>query len=382
MRNLELLGKILSLTFIMSLSLLLSCRGGNGHNNGCLQGDSIELKYSANLRMDSICRGVTLVTMRNPWDTTRTMAKYALIEEDHDDYGTLATDVMTVNVPLKRSVVYSGVHVSLIDELGAGDAITGICDLPYINCRSVRDRVEKGEVANCGQSSSPNIELIISRKSDALILSPYEKSNDMELFRKTGICVIEAADYMEKTPLARAEWMRFYGRLFGKGAQADALFAQIENNYLTLKNVAGKVTERPMVLFDRLYSGVWNVPTAGSVTGIMIEDAGGKNPFDYKSDSGSAQINAEEVIYLAKDADIWLIRYNESQLTLKGIAQDNSLYTKIKAYREGKVYGADTIATTLFEDGSFHPDKILREMIRLFHPEIETTPLQYYQQVK
>ncbi|MGN0238221.1 MAG: ABC transporter substrate-binding protein, partial [Lepagella sp.] len=156
------------------MSLLLSCRGGNGHNDNRPQGDKIELKYSANLCMDSICRGVTLVTIRNPWDTTRIMAKYALIEEDHDDYGTLAKDVMTVNVPLRRSVVYSGVHVSLIDELGAGEAIAGICDLPYINCRKVRKRVERGEVADCGQSSSPNIELIISRKSDALILSPYE----------------------------------------------------------------------------------------------------------------------------------------------------------------------------------------------------------------
>lgn len=375
--------KICKVSATLSLVILLlfpSCKGKGG-STASHAGDPIDMRHARNIEMSQIGDGVTLVTLRNPWDTTKNMSRYALVEKGYQVPGNLPAGTVTIDVPLDRSVVYSGVHVSLIDELGAGHAVSGVCDASFINDAIIRSNLKKGLIADCGSSQSPNLERIISLRPQAIILSPYEKSNETARFARAGINVIEAADYMEASPLGRAEWMRFYGRLYGRGKAADSLFAEVEKRYSDLKDRTGHTGARPAVLFDRVYSGVWSVPTPNSVTGKMIVDAGGSNPFAGNARNGSATLSVEEVVYKAKDADIWLIRYYEPGLSLKTLGTENAVYRNFKAFATGNVYGANTVEVPLFEDAAFHPDKTLREMIRIIHPEIESTPLEYYKKL-
>lgn len=373
---------ILSLIIIAVLSLLQGCRGGN--NAITSQGEHVKMRHAQNIRMSELEDGSTLVTLINPWDTTRTMACYALIERGKDVPASLPQGVEVIEVPIERSIVYSGVHVSLLNELGALSSVSGVCDAPFINDTDAKKLIEQGTISDCGQSTAPNIEKIISSKPQVVLLSPSEKGNDAAKFSRTKIDVIFAADYMEATPLGRAEWMRFYGRLYGKGAEADSLFKSVEDDYLEIKHAATTAENHPIVIFDKVYSGVWYVPTSGSATGHLIEDAGGINPFSKRTDGGSASLSAEDVLYTAQKADIWLIRYYGDEPTLTNLASDNPLYTKFKAYTEGCVYGANTLETTLFEDASFHPHYILREMSILLHPELNIADhqLRYYKKLK
>lgn len=361
------------------LSLLQSCGGGN--TNAIHKGDKIEMRHARNIKMREISPGVTLADLRNPWDTTATLARYALVEKGVEIPSGLPTDTKIIRVPLESSVVFSGVHVSLLDELGAGKAVVGVCDAEYINDTTIRDGLTKGRIADCGQSMQPNIERIVSLHPGAVLLSPYDNADPTQIFAKTGINVIQTADYMEATPLGRAEWMRFYGRLFGKSTEADSLFSSIEKNYESIRQRTEKTEKKPKVLFDRIYSGVWDVPTSGSVTGHLIADAGGTNPFDEYKQGGSAHLSSEEVILKGHDADVWVIRYLEPSLTLTSLGRDNASYMRFKAYRNKNIYGANTLTVPLFEDGAFHPDKILKEMLRILHPELEKTPLEYYQKL-
>lgn len=371
--------KALFVLAIGVLSLLQGC--GGGKSSVSLQSEDIEVRHARNLQMEDLGEGVTLVTLRNPWDTTRTMARYALVEKGKKSPEGLPAGTKTITVPIERSVVYSGIHVSLIDELGAGDAVKGLCDANYISDPRTIAALKAGKIADCGKNTAPNMERIVSLRPQVIILSPYESTDEASRFARTGINVIEAADYMENTPLGRAEWMRFFGRLYGQADRADSLFNVIAKDYESLKTKAAAVGKRPSVLFDRLYSGVWNVPTSGSVTGIMIEDAGGLNPFAERKDAGSAHLTAEEVLYDAQNAYIWLIRHMEPELTLAALGKDNPVYRKFKAYKEGNVYGANTLTTRLFEDGAFHPNLILREMLRILHPEVEAGSLEYYKKL-
>lgn len=345
-------------------------------------GNRIEMRYARNLVMSEPEPGVTLVTLRNPWDTTVNIATYALIEKDMNPTAPLPAEIVRINVPIERSVVYSGVHVSLLDELGVMEAVKGVCDTEYIQDAKIIEALKNGKIADCGNNLNPNVERIISLEPDAVLLSPYESSDATAPLARTPVNIVQTVDYMEKTPLARAEWMRFYGRLFGQGAKADSLFKAVEEDYNKLKASATKAQSRPRVIFDRIYSGVWDVPTAGSVTGNLIEDAGGVNPFDKYRQGGAARLAPEEVLMLGADADIWLVRYLEPQLTLKMLSDENTIYTKFKPYKEGRVFGANTMQTSLFEDGAFHPNLTLREMVRLLHPEIDNSELMYYKQLK
>lgn len=344
-------------------------------------GEKIEMRHAGLLRLEKIDDDVTLATVRSPWDSTRNLGVYALVANGREIDFELPAGTQVIDVPVKRSVVYSGIHTALLDELGALYAVQGACDVSYITDSATNRAIAAGKILDCGSNTSPVMERIISLRPEVVILSPFEKSDDLARFSPLGINVLEAADYMEKTPLGRAEWIRLFGRLYGKGEKADSLFNAIERDYLALREKGKNAATRPTVLFDRLYSGVWNVPTSGSVTGIMIEDAGGSNPFSKYKDGGAAHLTAEEVLHTARNADIWLIRYSEPALTLSSISADNPVYSQFDAFDKGNVYGANTLTSYLFEDGAFHPEKVLREMLRIFHPEIEKSPTVYYKRI-
>ena len=372
--------KFSKIVYVVALLLLQACGGNNAQI--LKQGKEINLDYAKNLKLSEVEPGVTLAYLTNPWSDGNFLAKYALVDKNRDIPAYLTDDFEIIRVPLENSIVYSGVHVSLLDEFGSFNNVKGVCDVSYIHDRKTLDAIKDRKIVDCGAGSSPNIEKILMIRPEAVLLSPYENSDETRPFQKSGIKTILTADYMENTPLGRAEWMRFYGRLYGKGPSADSIFMKVRDEYESLKNKTKDVSNRPKVLFDRIYSGVWDVPTSSSVTGILINDAGGENPFSKFTQKGSAHLSAEEVLINAQNSDIWLIRYIEPQLTLDALKKDNPVYSRLKPFEQGNIYGSNTLNTNLFEDGAFHPERTLLEMIKLIHPEIESGDLKYYQKLK
>ncbi len=363
------------------MSLLASCAGGDNHASAS-QGQPIEMRHARYLSMAEH-EGYTIATMRNPWDSTRILQTYVLVPDSIDTHDSLP-DGVVVRVPLRNSLVYTNVHARLVDDLGAADAIGGVCDAAYITVPSLVQGLANGSVADCGTPMNPNIERIIMLRPDAILLSAFENSNDHNKVASTGIPIIDCADYMEVSPLARAEWMRFFGRLYGKGTEADSMFADIERRYMTVKNGIADYEERPTVLFDRIYNGMWSVPGANSTTGILLDDAAGTNLFaDYKQ-SGSVNLAPEQVLYRAGSCDVWLIRtYGNEMTSLASIAADNPMYKRVGALVKGNVYVCNTQATNYFADCAFKPHLMLAEIARLLHnPESSADSLRYYQKVK
>lgn len=357
-----------SLFLPIVLPLLVSCKGGNALVS-VGEGDTLHLTHAVNL---SLVRypGYVKATVRNPWDTAAVLHTYLLVPDSIDLPASLPEGTV-VRTPLRSALIYSSVHNSLVTEFGAIDAISGVCDAQYIHQKSLADRIADGRVADCGVGTSPNIERIISLNPDGVMLSPYEDSGSYGKLGQLGIPIIECADYMETSPLARAEWMKFYGMLFGKEDEAARMFAATESEYNSLKQLVANVGDKPRVLMDRLYGQVWYVPAANSTMGIFIKDAGGRNPFDTYDRSGSVGLTGEQVLFTAGDADIWLIRYSQaSDKTMRELASDNAIYPQFKAFKENKVYGCNTSRVFFYEDVPFHPHWLLRDMISIFHPEL------------
>lgn len=127
-----------------------------------------------------------------------------------------------VRTPIQNALVYSEVHTSLMRELGGFGAVKGVCDANYYTDAQVLSGVKAGTIADCGNS----IERVIAMKPDAILLSPYQDASYGQI-EKMNIPIIECADYLEYTPLGRAEWVKFYGALAAKSAQADSLYEAI-----------------------------------------------------------------------------------------------------------------------------------------------------------
>ena len=226
---------------------------------------------------------------------------------------------------------------------------------------------------------SPDIEKVIKMAPDAILLSPFENGG-YGTIGKTGIPIIECADYMEVSPLACAEWMRFYGLLFGCGERADSLFAVVERNYCSLRDSALMAEERPTLLTDMKTGAAWYVPGGCSTTGRFYIDAGANYLFADQQKSGAVPLAFETVFERAHNADFWLFKYNRpSDYTYSTLAVENELYTQFAPYSNHCIFGCNTSYIPYYDEVPFRPDWFLRDLVKIFHPDmLPDYNLRYY----
>ena len=273
----------------------------------------------------------------------------------------------------KAILSFTATHANLIEELGATDALAGICETEYIANPRLRKALDEGTIRDAGSAMTPDRERIISLNPDMILLSPYENASTYGNLESLGIPIIQCADYMETSALGRAEWMRFYGRLLGKGHEADSLFITVESEYLHLKALTDTLpaAERPTVLFDTQNGSAWYMPGGRSTMAQLIADAGGRYIFADNTKSGSVPLSFETVLERGENADVWVIRYNNSRrMSLTELGATYQPYTLFKAYREGNVYGCNSAELHFYEETPFHPERLLRDYIKILHPEL------------
>ena len=360
---------LLSAHIVTIVLLLAACGGGSKTSSASLQGDTIPLKYAENLTLVK-GEGYTEARLRNPWDTTALLHTYILVEKDKPLPNRLPEGTL-VRTPLSNALVYTAVHCNLIQELGAVESIGGICELQYIKVPEIIEGCRNGSIVNAGEGTNPDMEKIIDLHPDALLLSPYENSGGHGQVEKLKIPIIECADYMETSALGSAEWIRFYGLLFHQSAKADSIFAIVEKNYNELKALAISQPTQPKVMCELKSGSAWYVPGGNSTTGKLYNDAGGDYLFDHYPNSGAVPLNFETVFDKAQDADVWLMKYNQpTDKTLSGIRKDYSPYAQFKAFKDSQVYGCNTNYAAYYEDFPFHPDLVLKDLIKIFHPSL------------
>lgn len=354
---------------IIAVLLLSACGGRSKTASAIPDGDTIPLRYADNLTLVAY-PDYTLATLRNPWDTLNILHTYILIPKEaplpeHLPAGTV------VRTPLSKSVIYSSVHCGLIDKLGAFSSIGGICDLKYIKLPAVHEGCRNGTITDCGDGMNPDMEKIIDLHPDAILLSPFENSGGYGRVEKLNIPIIECADYMETSALGRAEWMRFYGLLFGVAPQADSLFAEVDSCYQHLK-MRAMLSSVSLSILSELKSGsAWYVPGGRSTVGRLFSDACGRYAFADDTHSGSVPLAFETVFDKAGDADVWTIKYNRDRdMTYDDLQADYNGYTGFKAFKTRNIYGCNTAKVPFYEETPFRPDYLLSDLIQILHPEI------------
>ena len=372
--------KQFSLFIHLMLSVLLfsSC-GGRSKTASVIEAEkAIPLRYAENLNL-SATEDYTIARLRNPWDTTRILHTYVLVDKEKSLPADLPEGTL-VRTPLSKAVVYSSVHCGLLNQIGALKSIGGVCDLKYIKLQEVQDGCRTGSITDVGNGMNPDIEKIIDLHPDAIMLSPFENSGGYGRVEKLNIPIIECADYMETSALGRAEWMRFYGLLFGEAQKADSLFAEVEKNYNELKALVAPLSSAPSVISELKNGSAWYVPGGKSTSARIYADAGANYVFADDEHSGSVPLDFETVFDKGQNADFWLIKYNQAiDKTYKELEQDYAPYTGFRAFKERNIYGCNTGKVDFYEDSPFHPDRLLKDLIKIFHPTLlEGYELKYF----
>ena len=367
---------------IVAVALLLSCGGSGGGNGADGPADSVAFKYARLIhiwRSDSCCH----VRIDSPWKRGAALREYLLVPHDRPLPQTLQEGPTVVRTPLRRSVIFSSVHAALAAQLGAESQVAGVADLKYIKVPFVQEGVRSGRLADCGDGMAPLVEKIADAGCDAILLSPFENSGGHGQLENMGIPLIECAEYMEASPLARAEWMRFYGMLYGAEGTADSLFAVVDSTYQTLRRQALATEERPQVLMDKQTGAVWYVPGGRSTIGRMLQDAQCSYPFAADTHSGSLPLPFEVVLERCGDAPLWLFRYDsDDAITAERLLAEQPGYRQIAAAAAGGLYGCNVRTSMFYEESPFRPDMLLRDFIHILHPQLHVADsLRYYKRV-
>lgn len=363
----------LSLYIIMCV-LLSACTGGKQNSFSKLgEGDTLKLKYAKNLCVVKH-DGYTTVSLADPWNEGKALANYLLSDAPEKVDPSVKEGFTVVNTPIKKVLVSTSVHCALYESLKHTDAIAGVCDLDYIKLDFVKDGARQGKIADCGSSMQPNVERVIALQPDAIMLSPFQGSDGYGKISQLGIPIIQLSDYMETSPLGRAEWMLFFGMLVGEEKEAAAQFEEIEKKYNEYKALAAKTTSRKSVMMDKMVQATWYMPGGESTIGQILRDANCNYAYADTKQSGSIEQSFEQALQKCADSDIWLMRYSDggdSNYNLASLAKDNEKYKVFKAFKQGEVYGCETTKTPFFEETPFHPEYLLHDLIVLLHPEAE-----------
>lgn len=378
--------------------LMAACQGGKTAAADAEAGDTLEMKYAKLLTIvkhgdgeesSDAAEGIDYqyaeAIIANPWKAETMLHRYILIPKGEEGDKTVAmlakrrstgarctTD--TVRTPVESNLVFTAPHCQLLTELGCQNAITGVCDKDYINIPDIKSRAQADAkvahpIMDCGSSMQPDIERIIALHPEALLISPFENSGGYGKLDKLRIPVIETADYMETSPLGRAEWIKLYGLLLGS-SKADSLFSAIEKEYLQLKAEAAKLPLGLSILTERKTGNVWYVPGGKSTMGILLRDAHARYIFADDTHSGSLSMSPEQIIAKGNQVDVWAFKYfGGNALTKQDLLAEYQGYQALKAFQTGTVYETDTSCEPYFELTSFHPEILLREFIVLSHPE-------------
>ena len=342
--------------------LLVSC---NGVHSTKVEGEEVAMRHSALLKITD-CDGYSVVEVDNPWGKGL-LNRYLLVPSDSVLPDDLPSGVV-VRTPLQRVVLFSGVHASLFEELGLLSAISGICDSRYLYSHGVKRGLEDGTILDCGSSVNVNSEVVAQISPDAIFVLPYENGGYGKLER-FSFPIVECADYMESSPLGCAEWMRFYGRLLGCAEKSDSIFNAVCGEYDSLLQMAADVTERPKLMCELKSTSAWYVPGGMSTMGQMYKDAGADYAFAHYDASGSVPLAVEVVLDKAGDSDIWLVKYNsENDKTYSSLLAEYNGYMHFKPFENRNVYACNTHKKNVFEETAFHPERLLRELVALFHP--------------
>lgn len=359
---------------------LLSCGGRSASGEPTAEGDSLAFKYASLLSITQH-EGYTIAEIKNPWKPDKLLHRYILVDRKA---GTGNSDNnlpegTVIKIPLERTAVFTTVHCALLTELGVGGKIAAVADSKYIKIPFIQQQLKAGKIVDCGNGLNPMVEKIMDVKPDAIMLSPFENSGGYGKLEEINIPIIECAEYMETSPRGRAEWMRFYGLLYGVSQKADSLFEEIDKGYETLKQRARKTGKGRSVVIDKMVGSVWYMPAGHSTIGQMLQDAGARYAWAQDQRSGSLSLPFETVLEKAGESDVWMLRYSaDKKWSLKDLQADHQGYDQLKAFRTKEVYGCNVEQSLFYEKSPFHPDYLLSDFIQIVHPGIKDLPQKYF----
>jgi iron complex transport system substrate-binding protein len=358
--------------YVLSFFLLISCKKNETTEIAKSPIAKNSIEYASGL---SIVKqeGYSVITVTNPWPNANKKFTYVLKEKDGKVPDSLQT-YTTINVPLETVVVTSTTNIPYLEMLDVENKLVGFPHTDYISSEKTRILIDKGIVKNVGQNEKLNIEQLIDLSPDLIVTFGVDNNNPMlDNLKKSGLNVMIQADWMEQSPLGKAEWIKLYGALFGKEDKAKELFDKIVESYNQAKKLVAEKPATTTVLYGSMYEDVWYVAKGNSWVAQFMKDAQSNYLWADLKGTGSEGLSFEKVLDKAKTANVWIA--SGSFLTLAELEKANPHYSEFDAFKNKSIYTLEskfgaTGGTIYYELSPSRPDLVLKDYIKIFHPDL------------
>ena len=358
--------------FILSI-LLTNCKPKNSSSIQQEQNkQSLQIKYAKGFDIQYFKNYKKLI-IKSPYQNSKEQFEFILSDSNNNELQTVSGT--KINTPIQKVVVTSTTHIPMLELLGVENTLIGFPHTKYVSSPKTRKLIDANLVKEVGVKSSLNTEVLLDLNPDVIIGFSMTNSNkSLNIIEKSGVPVVLNGDWLEETPLGRAEWIKFFGVLYNKEKEADSIFNAIENNYNKAKDIASKATYSPTILSGAIMSkDIWNLPAGKSFVAQFLTDANTKYLWKDSEGKGSLSISFESILDTGKAADIWIAPgYFSSK---KQMLSKNSNYKDFNAFKNNQLYTfANKVGKTggviYFELGPTRPDLVLKDIIKITHPEL------------
>lgn len=360
------------------ICLLLSCK--QERRTGTIEPVKTTIKYAKGFDIQYQENQIKLI-IKSPYPNATKFQEFLFTRSKTDSLASISagerSDQIVDNLiilPIDQLVVTSTTHIPMLDLLGASDRLVGFPNLKYISSEKIIERIQQGKVLELGKEQSINTEMLLELGPDAVVAFAMNGDNKvLNTIEKAGIPVLLNGDWLEETPLGRAEWIKFFGLLFNKEQQADSIFNTIERDYLEAKALAAKAKTKPTLLSGIQFNQVWNVPAGDSFVASFLKDANVHYFWQDTPGKGSLSLSFEAVFEKARQADIWI---DPGQFTtFSQMKNANEHYDQFKAFNTKEIYSyslkkGPNGGILYYELAAVQPNVVLRDLIKVTHPEL------------
>lgn len=371
-------------TYIFTLTLLAGCAGGGVPFDHTLFSEVIYSPTHATGFEIRDCEegNSTLIVVKNPWQGADDVEQMLLIDRD-GTFNTSGTDIQRIDHDAKRIICMSSSYVAMLSTIGKQEAIAGVSGINFISDKYVVANSDK--IGDVGYDNNINYEMVVALNPDLVLLYGVMGASGMESkLRELGIPYLYLGEYVESSPLGKAEWMVAVGEITGARDKAVEIFSTISERYTALATeVSLAAKERKQVMLNTPYRDSWFIPSEQNYIARIIRDAGGE-PFTIAGTGNSSQpIDIEQAYIWASEADVWL---NVGACnSLEELIRQNPKFADVKAVREKRVYNNNARQTTqggsdFWESGVVRPDVILQDLVTILQGN--EGELYYYKQLK
>lgn len=360
---------------VILLVLLFSFIGCKKNEKSTIQNDAntpSSIHYAKSLAIHKH-EGFTVVTVSNPWPDAVKDFTYILKEKNGIVPDSLKKYTQ-ISVPLKSIVVTSTTNIPFLEMLGVEKSLVGFPHTDYISSEKTRALIDTGLVKNVGQNEKLNIEQLIDLAPELIVTFGIDNNNpSIENLQKSGLNVLIQADWMEQSPLGKAEWLKLYGALFGKEKEADVLFENIVKEYNNALELVATKKPTSKVLYGSMYQDQWFVARGSSWVAQFMKDAKADYLWKNLDGTGSLGLSFENILDKAKTANFWIA--SGSFKSLSELEKANPHYSQFDAFVNKNVYSFEgklgaTGGTVFYELSPARPDLVLKDYIKIFHPEL------------